>query len=251
MDRIIDSIIQSVFDEREESPEGKHPSYDSEMAFYNLVADGKIENLDLRWGDKPRPDDKTRGVLSENPVRNAMYHFVSMITMITRVCINHGLDQDVAYKLSDYFIQRADKMGSADEIVAVQSEMVNTYNDIMRDRVKFRVKSKQVIKCIDYINENLHNTITVSELADFVGLNETYLSKVFKRETGVTVSEYVRDKKIEEACWLLKFTDKSSIEIATDLSFSSHSYFISVFKKGMGVTPKEYRNKAFRDGSRL
>ena len=121
----------------------------------------------------------------------------------------------------------------------------------MRDRAKFKVKSKQVIKCIDYINENLHNTITVSELADYVGLNETYLSKVFKRETGVTVSEYVRDKKIEEACWLLKFTDKSSIEIATDLSFSSHSYFISVFKKVMNVTPKEYRNQSFRDGNRM
>jgi AraC-type DNA-binding domain-containing proteins len=251
LNKIIDSIIQGVFDEREGSPEGRHPTYDSEMAFYNLVAEGKVENIDKRWSNQTRPDDKVRGVLSTNPLRNSMYHFVSMVTMITRVCINHGLDQDVAYKLSDYFIQKADKMGSPDEVISVQSEMVMTFNDIMRDRAKFKVKSKQVIKCIDYINENLHNTITVSELADYVGLNETYLSKVFKRETGVTVSEYVRDKKIEEACWLLKFTDKSSIEIATDLSFSSHSYFISVFKKVMNVTPKEYRNQSFRDGNRM
>lgn len=84
------------------------------------------------------------------------------------------------------------------------------------------------------------------ELAEHVNLNETYLSKLFKKEMGRTVSEFIRDKKIEEACWLLRFTDKSSIEIATDLSFSSHSYFISVFKKVMTITPKEYRNRQFR-----
>ena len=61
----------------------------------------------------------------------------------------------------------------------------------------------------------------------------------------------MRNKKIEEACWLLKYTDKSSIEIATDLSFSSHSYFISVFKKVTGKTPKEYRNVEFRNSKKL
>ena len=91
--------------------------------------------------------------------------------------------------------------------------------------------------------ERAHENITVSELAESVGLNETYLSKLFKKEMGCTVSEYIRDEKIEEACYLLSFTNKTSIEIATDLSFSSHSYFISVFKKVKGVTPKEYRNQ--------
>ena len=55
--------------------------------------------------------------------------------------------------------------------------------------------------------------------------------------------QYEGDEKIEEACYLLIFTNKTSIEIATDLSFSSHSYFISVFKKVKGMTPKEFRNQ--------
>ena len=250
MKKYVDNIIQEVIEERESLPEEKHPSFDGEMSFYNLVAEGKLVNLKERWKGQPKPNDKVRGVLSENPVRNAMYHFVSMTTLITRVCINHGMDQEFAYKLSDSFIMKADKMGSADEILEVQHDMVMAFNDIMRDRIKMNVKSKQVIKCIDYINSNLHNNITVTELGDYVNLNETYLSKIFKKETGVTVSEYVRNKKIEEACWLLQFTDKSSIDIATELAFSSHSYFISVFKKVKGVTPKEYRNSSFRAGVR-
>ena len=77
-------------------------------------------------------------------------------------------------------------------------------------------------------------------------LNETYLSKLFRKETGLSISEYIRNKKIEEAMALLRYSEKTSIEIATDLGFSSHSYFISVFKKVCGMTPKEYRNQHLR-----
>ena len=116
----------------------------------------------------------------------------------------------------------------------------------MNDSKRNVAKSKQIVQCIDYIRENIHKSITVSELAENVGLNETYLSKLFKKEVGCSVSEYIRNEKIEEACWLLRYTNKTSIEIATDLSFSSHSYFISVFKKVTGTTPKEYRNNSYR-----
>ena len=60
---------------------------------------------------------------------------------------------------------------------------------------------------------------------------------------GCTVSEYIRDEKIEEACYLLTFSNKTSIEIANDLSFSYNSYFISVFKKVKLITSNEYRNQ--------
>ena len=83
-------------------------------------------------------------------------------------------------------------------------------------------------------------------LAEYVQLNETYLSKLFKKETGQSVSEYIRDRKVEEAAALLRYSEKTSVEIATDLGFSSHSYFISIFKKVMGMTPKEYRDQYFR-----
>jgi AraC-like DNA-binding protein len=112
----------------------------------------------------------------------------------------------------------------------------------MNENTFQNANSKQIKECVNYIRSHIHDNVTVSELAEVVGLNETYLSKLFKKEMRCTVSEYIRNEKIEEACWLLSYTDKSSIEIATDLSFSSHSYFISVFKKVKKVTPKEYRN---------
>ena len=175
-----------------------------------------------------------------------MYHFVAMTAIVTRVCISKGMPQDVAYKLSDAYIMKADSQLESGDIHDIQIEMIKTFADFMKDRKEINAKSKQIKLCIDYIRENIHSSITVSELADRLDLNETYLSKLFKKEMGITVSEYIRDEKVEEACWLLRYTDKTSIEIANDLSFSSHSYFISVFKKATTMTPKEYRNEYFR-----
>ena len=158
-----------------------------------------------------------------------------MTTIISRFCIAKGMPEDLAYKLSDVYIKGADELNSVDEIQNLQWSMVKNYTEYMMKRRAEGVTSKQIRECLSYIRKNIHSNITVSELAEVVDLNETYLSKLFKKEMKRTVSEFIRDEKIEEACWLLRYTDKTSIEIATDLSFSSHSYFISVFKKVKGV----------------
>lgn len=234
----------NLFEERESDQ--KHPTYDSEMALYNLIAEGKLEDVKAMVATAPHADDPSRGILSDNPLRNAIYHLVAMTTIVTRVCISKGLPQDVAYKLSDAFIKKADKQSRIEDVRAVQWEMIQSFTEYMASQTVKIAHSKQIMQSIDYIRQNIHGTITVAELADVVMLNETYLSKLFKKEMGCTVSEYIRNEKIKEACYLLVYTDKTSIEIATDLSFSSHSYFISVFKKVTGLTPKEYRNKNFR-----
>ena len=242
MPDIRQEVTKSMFEEREN--EVKHPNYDNEMAFYSLIAEGKLEAVKEKWETAPRSDAKERGMLSDNRLRNAMYHHVALTTIVTRICISKGMPQDLAYKLSDAYIIKADKQAKIEDIREVQWEMIEEFTNFMNDAKRNIASSKQIVQCIDYIRENIHKSITVSELADYVGLNETYLSKLFKKEVGCSVSEYIRNEKIEEACWLLKYTNKTSIEIATDLSFSSHSYFISVFKKVKGITPKEYRNNS-------
>lgn len=73
--------------------------------------------------------------------------------------------------------------------------------------------------------------ITVEQLASEFVISASYLSRLFKKEVGVSVSTYVKNKKIEVAKDLLKFSDYSMIEIANHLSFSSQSHFIQQFKE--------------------
>lgn len=105
--------------------------------------------------------------------------------------------------------------------------------------------SKPVAVCIDYIYANIKERITIEKLAEYTGLSTSYLSRLFKKETGVSVSYYVREKKLEKAQHLLKYCDYSLIEIANYLSFSSQSHFIQLFKNFTGLTPKKYRDLYF------
>nr|MDE6004751.1 AraC family transcriptional regulator [Oscillospiraceae bacterium] len=95
----------------------------------------------------------------------------------------------------------------------------------------------------DYINENLNCNLSIKTLAKLVGLNPSYLSRLFKQETGGSIKQFVVLARIRQAEELLKDTDFSYYDISVRLGFSSQSAFIAVFKKITGVTPKKYRMK--------
>ena len=88
--------------------------------------------------------------------------------------------------------------------------------------------------------------ITINILAEYTGLSESYLSRVFKQNLGISISDYIREKKIEKATHLLRYSDKPIVDIANYLSFSSQSHFIQIFENYTGLTPKKYRDKYYK-----
>lgn len=96
---------------------------------------------------------------------------------------------------------------------------------------------------VAYIDDNYKERITLDELAFLFRTNRSTLCKVFKNSTGKTVSEYVGDKKLEAAKRKITQTDKTLTEIAEELNFESIHYFTRFFKKHLGISPKEYRNR--------
>ncbi len=99
--------------------------------------------------------------------------------------------------------------------------------------------------CIDYIYKHLHQRITVPDLAEQAGLTESYLSTLFKKETGRSISDYVLDRRIEAASNMLKFSNYSCADIGAILAFSSQSHFIRVFKARTGQTPRAFRERFY------
>ena len=81
------------------------------------------------------------------------------------------------------------------------------------------------------------------KLAQELHYSRPHLSRKFKEETGMTLTDFILTKKSEEAARLLAFTDKSLISISDYLGFSSQSHFARVFKKYIGMTPSEYRSR--------
>jgi AraC-like DNA-binding protein len=104
--------------------------------------------------------------------------------------------------------------------------------------------SKMVNDCCSFIDEHVRERLRVSQVAASIGFNADYASKRFKGETGRSIGEYVKEAKISEARSLLKYSELSIAEISELLSFSSQSFFTSVFRQVTGVTPGQYREKA-------
>lgn len=220
-----------------------HLPYEREMEFYQSIKMGNLKEAKRLF--KPLGGSGF-GRLSDDSLRNLKYHLVVTIAFITRYCIEGGMEMETAYNLSDIYILRVDRCAKEEEIHAIHRELVEDYANRMHAIIKKGLYSKPIIVCLDLIYDNLHNKITLNDLADKVGLSAPYLSKLFHREVGVTVSQYISQKRIEAAENLLKYSDYSCIEISNYLCFNSESYFIQVFKSYTKLTPKEYRERFFR-----
>ncbi len=220
-----------------------HSPFEKEFEFYDCVKKGDTDGV--RRVMTPLGGSGS-GLLSEDPVRNLKYHFIITVALITRFCVEGGMEMESAYTLSDLYIMKADKCRTAEEIHALHSEAVLDFTRQMKKVSRGFIYSKPVIMTMDYVYDHLHSKISEEDIAEYVSLSTSYLSRLFKKEVGVTVSTYIAVKRVETAQNMLKYSDYSSLDIANYLAFTSHSHFIAVFKKYTGMTPNEFRKKYFR-----
>lgn len=225
-----------------------HRLVNEEYAFYDAVSRGDIDAVRKNLEIKRFTDLSGMGVLSKDMLTNMKYHFVITAALITRSCMQAGMEMEQAYRLSDFYILKLDAVHSLSALTSLHSKTVLDFTEKMLYLQK-RSVSKPVAACIDYIYSHIKERITIEALAEYVQLSPSHLSRLFKKEAGMTVNDYVREKKIEKAQNLLKYCDYSMIDIATYLSFSSQSHFIQTFKRLVGMTPKKYRDHYYRSAT--
>jgi len=221
-------------------------AFRSEFERYAVISSGDVEAVREHMARVKKDFFAGKGELSDNPVRNVMYHFVVSVAMVSRVCVESGMKHDVAYTLSDIYIRRGDKINTVEGLIDLLEEMQLDFAKRMRELQKEDAYSIHVRKSVDYIHENLHGKLSLKEIAGRAGLSSDYFAKLFYKEMGVTVKDYVAEAKISTAANMLIYSEHSYLDIALTLGYSSQSAFISVFKKYRGMTPKEYRNLHYK-----
>lgn len=220
----------------------QHAPFEREIAFYESVRSGNLETVKTLFTPL---GGEGFGLLCNDPLQNLKYHLVISIAMITRFCISGGMPPEEAYGLSDVFIRKTDACASEDEIHTLHYQLTVDYTKRMR-QIQSGVKySRTVLRVLDYISDHLHERILIDDIAAELSKTVPYISRVFAKETGFTISDYIARKKIETAANMLQFSSYTALEISSFLGFSSQSYFIKQFKKYIGITPKEYRKRFF------
>ena len=100
-----------------------------------------------------------------------------------------------------------------------------------------------VQETIKYIRQHLDSDVSVSEIAEFAGMNPEYLTKLFKKNTGYTLKEYIVNEKMESAKMLLATTTLPVTLISSHVGYGNYSNFTRSFKQLTGCTPMEYRSR--------
>ena len=83
---------------------------------------------------------------------------------------------------------------------------------------------------------------SLRSIAEYLNMNPTYLSRLFKKEMDVSISAYIKTERLKTAAHLLQYSNYSISEISEYLNFSSQSHFTSSFQELYGLTPKKYRD---------
>lgn len=243
---ISDEIVKQQFIQREYGL--AHPTYDSELDFYQLVSSGDVKTLSgmLLTGEEDEAVLAARGILSEDRVRNRRYHEIVLVAMISRFCIEEGMEEMESYNLSDLYINKLDRAQTTQQIIELHNQLVMDYAKRMRRVKKKTVISPHCVKAMDYVYDHLHERIEVGDMAEFVGVERSYLSKLFHKEVGQTVSDYIMEKKLQTARNMLLYSDFSCTEISQYLAFASNSYFTKCFRERFGSIPSLYRKANYR-----
>lgn len=103
-------------------------------------------------------------------------------------------------------------------------------------------KTHIVIEVQKYINRNYHNEdLSISEIANNLGISQTYLIRLFKRELRMTFTNYLTNVRIKNAIILMRDPSLKLYEIAELIGYSTQHYFSNVFRKHVGISPQDYK----------
>ena len=105
--------------------------------------------------------------------------------------------------------------------------------------------------CIQKINSDYTEKITLEDCANAVYISPAYLSRIFKAETGVSFNQYLNNVRIKKAKELLINSKLKLTDISSMVGYEDQSYFTHVFKKMVGISPNQYRNRTLSHASKV
>lgn len=210
--------------------------YKNETLLMEYIAHGdykSIENMaHLNASDiKPRLSDSIRDR------KNFMIILNTICRKAAQTAYVHPVHLD---EISRKFSIKIEACTSITQLETLENEMTRKYCLLVQS-YSLRTYSKPVQNIINYISFNITADLSLNALSEEFMLNSSYLSTLFKKETGVTLTNYVNNKRIEHAIYLLNTSQSAIQDIAVQCGINDVNYFTKLFKKLKNMTPTQYR----------
>lgn len=217
-----------------------HNTYDLERNIMNLIRKGDSVSLSKLLKNS---SGFNIGMMADHPLRQSKNTFIVIVTLASRSAIQGGMDPDDAFTLSDEYIQKCELLNDFYQINNLRYLMMMDFTKRVNQLQEGSQTSQLVAAVTNYINHHISEPITVEAMSKEFFMSRSYLSKRFKAESNITLTDFILSKKTEEAKRLLRYTNNSLTAISLYLGFSSPGHFSRVFRKYVSITPNEYRKK--------
>ena len=132
------------------------------------------------------------------------------------------------------------------ENAKINEILPNLFNCILTEllsALNYKTNNVHVLNAIKYINDNITQPLSLNSISSAIHLSREHTTRIFKKEMGITVSEYVNQQKTMLAKDMLTSDEFSLQDIAYSLGYENYGYFNHIFKKNFGITPIKMRKK--------
>ncbi|PWM51093.1 MAG: hypothetical protein DBX60_07725 [Bacillota bacterium] len=221
--------------------EGDSPSTNyapSEQLILYYITNGMHDQLKSYWMRVEMPSATTESSEEIRKVKNAM---IASIAIVTSAVLSTELNPEEVLSLRDIYIRQTEECTTISQLFHIRYSITMEFAQRIKELQCRHTGNPTIDRAVAYIQQNLSEKIGLDDLAKLTKTSRAYLSRKFKEEVGMGISQYINRQKIIEAKRFLRFTDKSLAEISGYFDFSSQSYFQKLFKEQTGMTPSEYR----------
>lgn len=154
----------------------------------------------------------------------------------------YSIPPEELYQHNYASIKQLNEAVCAREMGAITVDSLDNMVSLMNERMQ-DYKDKIIKQIKEFVHSNIHLSISAADIAKVINFNPSYISNFFKKKTGVTLSDYITETKMEKAKSLLVNTLLKVNKIAEEVGYEDQRYFCLVFKKYCGVTPTKFRDK--------
>ena len=233
--------------EKEEKDEN---SFISVSSLYPLETERELLRR-VRLGDKEGAKEVLNEILGKILFKNAgqteliRARLLELAVVLSRAAVEGTADLEMILGLNFEYIQELGKIKSIEELCIWVVKVLDRFTESVYENRN--IKNVDIIrKTRGFIRANFKKKIKLIDISKAICLSPYYLSHIFKRETGITLMEYLAKVRIEEAKYLLENTQWNTTRISFEVGYSDQSYFCKVFKKSEAISPFDYRKRMKR-----
>ncbi|PHK49694.1 AraC family transcriptional regulator [Staphylococcus edaphicus] len=176
----------------------------------------------------------------KDDVSNEQYKAFLINTLCRKAGEKAGISLLHIDEISEKYAALIDQTMDREILYEIIRDIVKEYSERVM-KTKANAYSPKISKVIQYIERNLDSPLTLTELATYVDLAPSYLSRIFNQETQKSISQYIIELRVKKGRDLITRTKMTVSEIALYVGFKEQSYFTQCFKKQYGTTPLKYR----------